>query len=147
MRDLDLPDSIKRVLLYFGVILWFWIMLSPVEGAEKPPKLRVGKDSTSVTMNNRQTLLGLAPMRVRIVARIEAPTPEWFCPSMEVTWANATKAFRESDCDPLEEQEQPIRPWVSEAIVGWLGEGRHDIGVRLKQGGEEMQLWLQAELR
>lgn len=144
----------RKLLIAVGVMLYALLLIRMAKAEDlglgpgesgRPKTVKVGKDSTRVTMNEWSTpILGHSPMRVRIIARIDKPTPDWFCPSVEVIWAEGTKAFRESDCEPLEEQEQPPKVWTSEEIIGWLGGGEHDIEVRLKQGKQELVVHLYA---
>jgi hypothetical protein len=85
--------------------------------------------ATLVTLSPR---LGIAPVRIAIRAAIEKPSESWYCPSVELTWSDGTRSFRESDCEPFEDL--PEHYYWSERFERVLGPGAHHFEVRLKQG-------------
>jgi hypothetical protein len=103
------------------------------------------KTGTRVTVNGftiNRTILGQAPVKVVLVGRIDHPTEDWNCPEFVVEWAPMLTSKRLSDCDP----DEPADYFVSERIVGFLGQGRHDILVTLQQGKKRMVFHLVAEI-
>jgi hypothetical protein len=76
---------------------------------------------------------------VRIEVRIPNPTPEMYCPEIDVEWPDGTHSIQESDCEPYEAGQEPF-VWRRGR---WFGVGRHVIYVRARQG----KGWLERRLK
>ncbi len=112
---------------------------------------KVGRESTRVTVSPRGMVMGPVQGSVRIV--IDAPTPDWYCPSVELiheTPLGPEKSGQQSDCKPydtwaIEHLEFAIEagelicrnPYPRRWDWKWeqrLDSGPHEIEVRLTQG-------------
>ena len=105
--------------------------------------LALGPSSTEVRITPR---LGMQPLVALIIVRIPEPTPDWYCPSVEITWADGTHSLHEADCEPWEKTAPEDRAFSWSRRTLPLGEGLHQIQVRLKQGKREQVHTLQVEV-
>jgi hypothetical protein len=102
------------------------------------------RTSTPGTRVSISPQLGIAPLLVQVRAAIDAPTEDWYCPSLTITWSDGTETKREADCEPWPDIPEHYR-WAPDPIWRRLGPGRHEITVTLKQGAKSLDfpLWVE----
>lgn len=75
--------------------------------------------------------LGISPLAVTVRVSIPAPTADWSCPEIRLSWPDGTESKSQSDCDP---DDPSFDPFVRTRL---FGPGNWEVVVHVKQGINE----------